>query len=320
VDRIDTLKAEEVSAQLNALDHSAIDTSNAEENAALIRAARDAYELLSDSQKGMIDQAAQENLAEAEAVVKEALDTLAAERVKESINGLPATADLTGDDESAVNAALAKYNSLTDEQKALIPQETKTAIEEAASEMEKLVGIDISAAKISGIANKNYTGKAIKQSVKVVLAGKTLKEGTDYSVSYTDNVRIGKASVIIRGEGAYKGSVKKTFAVGPKGTSISKVKPSRKAATVKWKKMKTKMVLASGKKAAVTGYQIQYCKKKAFKKGVKTVTVKGASKASRKISKLTRKKKYYFRIRTYIKVGKTTYCSTWSRVKATKIK
>lgn len=71
----------------------------------------------------------------------------------------------------------------------------------------------IKKASVSGISNKNYNGKSQKQSIKVKLGKKTLKQGTDYSVSYKNNKNIGKATVTIKGKGKYEGSIKKTFQI-----------------------------------------------------------------------------------------------------------
>ncbi len=66
-----------------------------------------------------------------------------------------------------------------------------------------------------------------------------------------------------------------------------------------------------------TGYQIQYSTDKKFKKKVKTIRTKNTSKT---IKKLKGKKKYYVRVRAYIKQnGKTAY-SSWSSKKAIKTK
>lgn len=92
-----------------------------------------------------------------------------------------------------------------------------------------------------------------------------------------------------------------TIKVNPKGTTLKSVKSSaKKKLTVKWKK-----------NANVTGYQIQYSTNKNFK-NAKKVTVKGAKNVSKTLSKLTSKKKYYVRIRTYKTVSKTNYYSSWS--------
>ena len=71
----------------------------------------------------------------------------------------------------------------------------------------------IKKASVSGISNKNYNGKSQKQSIKVKLGKKTLKQGTDYAVSYKNNKKIGKATVTIKGKGKYEGSIKKTFQI-----------------------------------------------------------------------------------------------------------
>ncbi len=96
----------------------------------------------------------------------------------------------------------------------------------------------------------------------------------------------------------------------PASTSIKSLKASKKAVTVKWKKQ-TKNT---------DGYVIQYSKSKSFKKGNKTITVKGKSKTSKKIKKLKKKKKYYFRIRTYKSYNGMTLYSKWSKTKSKKVK
>ncbi|MCD7765376.1 MAG: CAP domain-containing protein [Lachnospiraceae bacterium] len=127
------------------------------------------------------------------------------------------------------------------------------------------------------------------------------KNGTQYTykvVAYTVS-----AGNTISGDFVAKTTVRLT------GTSLSSVKnSSSKKAVVKWKKS-----------SSVTGYQIQYSTSKTFADGNKTVKVSGASKVSRTLSKLTKKKTYYVRIRTYKTVGGKTYYSAWSSVKKVKI-
>ncbi len=66
------------------------------------------------------------------------------------------------------------------------------------------------------------------------------------------------------------------------------------------------------------GYQIQYATSKNFK-GTKKSVVKGSKKKEITLSGLKKGKTYYVRIRSYKKVGKTTYYSDWSVVKTVKI-
>jgi putative cell wall-binding protein len=68
-------------------------------------------------------------------------------------------------------------------------------------------------AVISGVEDKEYTGSAITQDVVVTLDGKTLVEGTDYVVTYKNNVNVGVATVVVTGKGNYAGKVSKEFTV-----------------------------------------------------------------------------------------------------------
>lgn len=60
-----------------------------------------------------------------------------------------------------------------------------------------------------------YTGKAIKPSIVVKHAGKTLKSGSkkDYTYSYSKNKNIGTAVVTIKGKGNFSGTRKLTFKI-----------------------------------------------------------------------------------------------------------
>lgn len=71
----------------------------------------------------------------------------------------------------------------------------------------------MSKAKISGIANKKYTGKKIAQNPVVTYNGKKLVKDKDYSLIYENNLKKGTAAVWIRGKGMYTGKVKKTFKI-----------------------------------------------------------------------------------------------------------
>ena len=166
-------------------------------------------------------------------------------------------------------------------------------------------------------ANKKamtWSGKALWPGATVTLNGKKLTAGRDYVLSYENNVTVGKANVLITGIGKYKGAKRATYKVNPKGTSLSKVSAGKKKMTVKWKKQTKRMSLYQA-----AGYQIQYSVKKNFKKA-KKVSVKGVTKSKRVIKKLKSKKKYYVRIRTYMKIGKSMYYSPWSKKKAVKVK
>jgi hypothetical protein len=149
-----------------------------------------------------------------------------------------------------------------------------------------------------------YNGKAQKPTVKVVDANGKTVASSNYTVSYASGCKnVGSYKVTIKFKGNYSGTVTKTFKINPKGTTISKLTATSKGFKATWKKQATQ----------TTGYQIQYSTDKNFKKNNKTVTVSKNSTTSKTISKLTAKKKYYVRIRTYKTVSNTKYYSSWSK-------
>ena len=74
-------------------------------------------------------------------------------------------------------------------------------------------------AVVTGINNVVYTGASITPKPVVKFRGTTLKEGTDYTVSYSDNKKVGKATVKISGKGNYKDTITKTFQITPAAIS-----------------------------------------------------------------------------------------------------
>jgi hypothetical protein len=72
---------------------------------------------------------------------------------------------------------------------------------------------DISSGTVSSIPTQNYTGKEVTPSVKVKVNGRTLVKGTDYEVTYYNNINSGTATVRIRGTGNYSGSITEQFEI-----------------------------------------------------------------------------------------------------------
>ena len=124
---------------------------------------------------------------------------------------------------------------------------------------------------------------------------RTLRMGEDYVLLYdgksvsTSATNVGVHKITATGTGDFCGTAEITYTINPAATALKSLKAAKKAVTVKWKKQSLKMA-----SSVITGYQIQYSLKKNFK-GAKTVTVKGYSKTSKKISKLKAKKNYYVR-------------------------
>ena len=159
-------------------------------------------------------------------------------------------------------------------------------------------------ATVSGISTKAFTGKNITQSITVKYNGKTLKKGTDYTVSYSNNKKIGTATVKIAGKGSYTGTITKTFKINPAKQEIQKLTAKSKAFFVDW-----------AQKGSATGYEIQYATNSKFT-SAKKVTITNNKTDKTTVSKLSGKKKYYVRVRSYTTVKGTKYYGAWSASKS----
>ena len=71
-----------------------------------------------------------------------------------------------------------------------------------------------------------YRGRGIKPTVTVKNGSTALVKGTDYTVSYSDNVNVGTATITIKGKGKYSGTAIKRFTVKPLDVSSSYAKLS----------------------------------------------------------------------------------------------
>ena len=159
-------------------------------------------------------------------------------------------------------------------------------------------------ATVSGISTKAFTGKNITQSITVKYNGKTLKKGTDYTVSYSNNKNIGTATVKITGKGSFTGTITKTFKINPAKQEIQKLTAKSKAFFVDW-----------AQKGSATGYEIQYATNSKFT-SAKKVTITNNKTDKITVSKLSGKKKYYVRVRSYTTVKGTKYYGAWSASKS----
>lgn len=147
----------------------------------------------------------------------------------------------------------------------------------------------ISEAKISGLVDKDYTGKAITQNPTVTLGETVLAAGADYEVSYKNNTNGGTATVIATGTGDYTGTVTATF-------KINKIK-QKMTVKAKTKKVKVKALKKKARKvSALTVNNAQGTK--VFKKvgGSKKLRV-NAKTGKITVKKKTKKGKYKIKIK-----------------------
>ncbi|MBR1416918.1 MAG: fibronectin type III domain-containing protein [Bacilli bacterium] len=128
---------------------------------------------------------------------------------------------------------------------------------------------------ISGFKEEmDYTGKEIKQKVKVTYLGKKLIEGTDYTITYKNNKNVGTSTIIIKGNGIFNGTIKKTFKITAKKISKSNITVSDKTYNA-GKAVNGKVVIKDGDKTLKLNkdYTIKYKNNKNI--GQASVIIKG---------------------------------------------
>lgn len=82
-----------------------------------------------------------------------------------------------------------------------------------------IVARDISDTTIGSIPNQTYTGNSISVLPVITYNGATLTKGTDYTLTYSNNVNVGTGTVTITGKGNFKGTTSKTFSIVSKDIS-----------------------------------------------------------------------------------------------------
>ena len=225
------------------------------------------------------------------------------------------------DEYRAIEGALVEFlvnyygNAL---KKAETPRKADEILAEAKTELGKLKTrvqiegtptISLSGATIAKIGNQEYTGKAITPVISVTAGGKLLTPGEDYTVQYTGNRSIGKASVKVMAKAAaYSGSRTISFQIIPSRTTISRIIPKAGGqATVAWAR-----VSAAQK---ITRYQLRYRVKGTAPWRYRSV----ASAVNARILRgLEKGKAYELQIRSWKSVNRTQYFSPWSRVATSK--
>ena len=177
-----------------------------------------------------------------------------------SLAGLSDLLTLFGDDSS--NASSASSSGKKDESAGYL------------QELLELIGIaneiPMKEVSVSKIADQTYTGKELRPSPKLTYNGKTLKRGTDYSLTYSDNIKTGTGKCRITGKGSYKGTKTVSFKIvsksaakktsgsksqksGTTGKTASKKDTSSKGKSASGKQTQSGNSKTSGKTTAAKG-------------------------------------------------------------------
>lgn len=167
-------------------------------------------------------------------------------------------------------------------------------------------GTSIASLTFSSVSDQVYTGKAITPSVTVKDGSTTLVAGTDYTITYSSNTKVGAATITIKGIGDYGGSKTITFNIIPKKTKITSAKSTKKGTVkLKWKKSST-----------VTNYVIY----RATKKNGKYKKIATTKKTTYTDKTAKSGKKYYYKVVVVKKSGSIVYSSKKSAAKKVKVK
>ncbi|MBR4555216.1 MAG: leucine-rich repeat domain-containing protein [Ruminococcus sp.] len=174
-----------------------------------------------------------------------------------------------------------------------------------------------------------YTGSAIKPAVTVKFKDGDVIPSDQYTVSYSNNTKVGTATITVKGKGTnVTGTCKKTFVVKPAKNEITSItSPSKGAFKISWKKGT----------AGTVGYQVLYSqdqtalksasgevKNTNAKKYVHSYTSTNLSDLSETFSKIPASgETWYVKVRSfYTKDGKTTSTryGNYSDIKSIKVK
>ena len=151
-----------------------------------------------------------------------------------------------------------------------------------------------------------YSGKVKHPTVTVRDSKGNRIASANYTVSnLSGHKNVGTYKVTVKFKGSkYSGTMSTSFRINPKSTKLKSLTASSKGFTAKWSAVTTQ----------TSGYQLQYSTGSKFT-NAKTVSVSSGKTTSKKVSKLSAKKKYYVRVRTYKTVSGKKYYSAWSAAK-----
>ena len=150
-------------------------------------------------------------------------------------------------------------------------------VEDAKAKLEVTITAKELTPTVEGVEDSyTYTGEQIKPEITVKDGDKVLTEGTDYDVTYSENLNVGEGSVTVTLKGDYEGQLKQTFDIVPKKITptIEGVKDSY---TYTGSQIKPEITVKDGDKVLTEGtdYTVTYGENKNVGEGTVTVTLKG---------------------------------------------
>ena len=171
----------------------------------------------------------------------------------------------------------------------------------------KIAQPSLSSANVRVSGTPTYNGDEKMPRVMVRLGSRTLQEDEDYEVDYRNNVKPGKATVVIYGLGDYSGSKKAYFVIRPGKPSWVSAKANGSAAVLTWKRDRN-----------VNGYEVY--RSRSASSGYSRLGSLNKNTSTKcqnvKLSKGT----YYYKLRSYVQVNGRKYYSAYSKVRKVTIR
>ena len=191
-------------------------------------------------------------------------------------------------------------------------------------------GLYLNGKRLKSVSNKN--GAFTFSGVKITQPGSYLYQIRQDKGRDTNNIIYSDDAVSILVTALYDPytnqlTVSSSYQSGPvirnyhftkkEKKKLTKVKKARPSVTY-LKAGKKKLKVKYRKVSYAQGYQIQICRSRKFRG--KTLKTFRTRKLTRKITKLTKKKRYYVRVRAYLVVKGKIYYSKYSKVKSVRVK
>ena len=220
--------------------------------------------------------------------------------------------DISSDDYADISVAI----PVTDQQKSQLQElikQAETALKGAGADDSVLLAHKNEAAEL--LANESSTSADAADLINELTELLKPYQSTEAPTpSIPDSTTASKPNTTT----AAKPTTKPATTAKKPNTTATKVKLAKQTTKVKANgKKKIKVSWKKDKKAS--GYEITYSTKKSFK-GKKTIVVKSNKTTSKVVKKLTSKKKYFVKVRSYKQVGKTKTYGAYSKVKTVKVK
>lgn len=130
------------------------------------------------------------------------------------------------------------------------------------------------------LSNSSYTydGTAKRPTVTVKYGANTLKNGTHYTLTYSNNINPGTASVKVTGKGAYLGSVTKYYTINKKNIASTTITIAFTSTNYTGNHITPKVTIKDGNKRLIAGADFTTTYTNNLNPGTATITIQGAGK------------------------------------------